>query len=503
MTRRLLRQDLPWRMACGLGLAIGMTILVVPACDKMPLVAPTGTTITLFAGSTTVGLNGSVEIVATVIESAGTPVQNGTVVSFTTTLGTIDPADARTNNGKATVRLLSGTQSGTADIRAFSGGATSGDTAMKIAIGAAAAGKVELLANPSALPASGGAVQLTAIVNDSSGNRLAGVPVSFTTDAGLLAQTSVISDGSGEARTSLTTTAKAKVTASIVGGSGIGGALTATIDIPVRVGPTVAISAPTASLVPGVAAAFSVTVTAGGAAVRTATIDFGDGISQAVATAGTSAVAHVYGRAGTFIVTAVATDTAGETTTATASVSVQAVIVSVTLTVPATVTTTAPAEFTATATTTPAGAIIERYEWDFGDGSTATTSGGSTNHLYAVGGRSYTVKVRAVTTTGASGTAQKEITVQGVIVSVTMTVTPATITTTTLAEFTATVTTNPTGVFVARHEWDFGDGSPTLTTSGGSTNHRYVSVGTYTATVRAVTTTGASGTAQRLVIVVP
>jgi predicted enzyme related to lactoylglutathione lyase len=395
-----------------------MTILMVPACDKMPLVAPTGTTITLYASSLTVGLNGSIDITANVIESAGTPVQNGTVVYFTTTLGTIEPAEARTNNGTVTVRFVAGTRSGTAEIRAFSGGVSTGDAsttgALKVSVGAAAAAKVDLLANPSALPASGGVVQLTAVVNDSSGNRLSGVPVSFTTDAGVLAQTSVTSDGNGEARSSLSTTAKSRVTASIVGGTGTAGALTASLDIPVRVGPTVTISTPTASLVPGVAATFTVSVTAGGAAVRTAIIEFGDGGSQAVATAGVSTAVHAYGNSGTFIVTAVATDAAGETTTATASVSVQPVIVAVSISVsPATVTTSVPAQFSAIATTTPAGAAIERYEWDFGDGFTRTTSGSSTTHQYVVGGgRRYFVTVRAVTTKGASGTGQIDFVVQ-------------------------------------------------------------------------------------------
>jgi hypothetical protein len=381
------------------------------ACDKMPLSAPTESTITLYASSTTVGLNGSVDITATVIESAGTPVQNGTVVTFTTTLGTIDPNEARTNNGKATVKLLAGTKSGTAEVRAFSGGISSGDP-LTVTVGAAAAGKVELLANPSALPAAGGVVQLTAVVSDAVGNRLSGVPVTFTADAGVLAPTSATTDGNGEARSSLTTTAKARVTASVVGGTST--SLTASLDIPVRVGPTITISAPASSLVPGVPASFSVTVTAGGAAVRSATIEFGDGDKQSLSPSGTTSVSHTYTSSGTFVITAEATDTAGERATATASVSVQSVVVAVSLMVtPSPVTTTAPAEFSASVTTTPAGAVIERYEWNFGDGSVRTTSSGSTNHLYTSGGgRRYTVSVRAVTTTGASGTALREIVVQ-------------------------------------------------------------------------------------------
>jgi hypothetical protein len=352
-----------------------------------------------------------VDITATVIESAGTPVQNGTVVTFTTTLGTIEPNEARTNNGKATVKLLAGTRSGTAEVRAFSGGISSGDP-LTVTVGAAAAGKVELLANPSALPASGGVVQLTAVVSDAVGNRLSSVPVTFTTDAGVLSTTSATTDGNGEARSSLSTTAKARVTASVVGGTST--SLTATLDIPVRVGPTVAMTIPASSLMPGVPAVFSVTVTAGGAVVRTAMIEFGDGDKQSLSTSGTSLVTHVYGSSGTYIVTAEATDAAGETVTATASVSVQPIVVIVSLSVaPTTLTTSTPTVFTATATTNPTGASIERYEWDFGDGSTRTTSGPSTSHQYAVGGgRRYTATVRAVTTSGASGSAQIDFAIQ-------------------------------------------------------------------------------------------
>ena len=399
-----------WRPAAA-ALALCLAAAAATSCDKMPLAAPTDSTITLFASGTTVGLNGSIDVTATVIESAGTPVQNGTVVNFTTTLGTVEPNEARTNNGKATVKLLAGTRSGTAEVRAFSGGISSGDP-LSVSVGAAAAGKVELLANPSALPAAGGVVQLTAIVSDASGNRLSGIPVSFTTDAGILTPTSATSDGNGEARAALTTTGKARVTASVVGGTNA--SLSATLDIPVRVGPTVTITVPAASLVPGVPATFSVSVNAGGAAVRVATIDFGDGSRQPVSTSGLSIATHVFTSTGTFIVTAEATDTAGETATATASVSVQPMVVTASLTVASTtLTTSTPTVFTASAATLPAGGVIERYEWDFGDGSTRTTSGPSTSHQYAVGGgRRYIATVRAVTTSGASGTAQIDFAIQ-------------------------------------------------------------------------------------------
>ena len=88
---------------------------------------------------------GSTDITAVVIESAGTPVQNGTVVTFTSSLGTIEPREARTSNGQVTVRYVAGTQSGTAKIGAFSGGSKSED--LEILVGAAAAGACRVRAD--------------------------------------------------------------------------------------------------------------------------------------------------------------------------------------------------------------------------------------------------------------------------------------------------------------------------------------------------------------------
>ena len=126
-------------------------------------------------------------------------------------------------------------------------------------------------------------------------------------------------------------------------------------------------------------AIFSVSVTAGGAAVRSATIEFGDGGKQSVSTSGLSTVTHVYTESGTFIVTAEAIDTAGESATATASVSVQSVVVNVTLSwSPATITTNVPADFAATVTTNPAGVPIRRYEWDSSTASWSRRRQGTT-----------------------------------------------------------------------------------------------------------------------------
>jgi PKD repeat protein len=56
----------------------------------------------------------------------------------------------------------------------------------------------------------------------------------------------------------------------------------------------------------------------------------------------------------------------------------------------------------------PAGSSIRTYEWSFGDGSGATTTGPITSHRYA-GGGNYVVRLRVVTTTGQEGFAEQTI----------------------------------------------------------------------------------------------
>ena len=99
------------RTATTSALAIVLAMLLA-ACDKVPLIAPSGSAITLSANSTTVPTNGTVGLTAFVIESGGTPVQNGTSVRFTTTLGTITPSDAQTANGVAVATFNAGANSG-------------------------------------------------------------------------------------------------------------------------------------------------------------------------------------------------------------------------------------------------------------------------------------------------------------------------------------------------------------------------------------------------------
>src|SRR5687768_10085472 len=118
---------LPSRVAFGA--LVAFLGVAISACDRVALLAPAGSTIVLTPLATTLPLSGRTNIIAQVIEPAGTPPQRGTLVTFTTTLGTIRPIEVETDSGgRAIVIFDAGSQSGTATITALSGGVTTGTT---------------------------------------------------------------------------------------------------------------------------------------------------------------------------------------------------------------------------------------------------------------------------------------------------------------------------------------------------------------------------------------
>ena len=392
--------------ALALRAAAAMTPVVLSAavlgCDTAPLTAPTDSAVTLFANQTVVALNGSVEITANVTEPGGVPVQNGTQVNFTTTLGSLQPAEARTSGGRATVRLNAGTASGVAQIRAFSGGAQA--EALEVQVGAAAAAQLTLSATPSAVGPNGGTVDIVAVATGENNQRLPGVPVTFGTTAGVLRESTAITDGNGEARTQLTTTREATVTATI-------GTVTATATVTVTARPVITITGPATAIGEGETTTFTVNVQpqANGDAVRDVVIDFGDGERRSLgALNGSRTIQKVYARKGTYQVTVTVFDTGGETTTASTVVTVEERVVSVTLTAsPTNPARNTVVQFTASAT----GGNIVSYIWDLGDGDTRVTTGPSTSKSYSTSGRRR-ITLEVVNAAGQRGTASIEIVVQ-------------------------------------------------------------------------------------------
>jgi hypothetical protein len=355
-------------VASGLSRKIALLIvagLAAQACDKVPLLAPSSSTISVTTPTSTLPIGGTTEISAFVAEPSGTPVQNGTTVRFTTNLGTLTPPDAQTRNGMATTTFTA-TTSGTATITAVSGtiGATppSGDDApastnsVTITVGTAAIAAVTVDAIPSTVPPSGGTVELVATAMRAGGAPMPGVPVSFATTRGTLGSTRVITDANGDATTTLTTAETATVTVRAGIGSGTGDtattAPTATVTVTARTGANVslacAVGATTncSNVTVGQLVTFTATRTAtttptptslanGGNSIgradrfRTAQefsarLDFGDGESIDLGNfTSPTTVSHVYTRVGTFTARLIATDANGDQTTATQIVQVR------------------------------------------------------------------------------------------------------------------------------------------------------------------------------------
>ena len=372
------------------------------SCDRAPLTAPTDSAVTLFAASTVVALNGAVEITASVTEPGGVPVQNGTQVNFTTTLGSIDPVEARTSGGRATVRLTAGGASGIARVRAFSGGAQA--DALEIRVGAAAATRLTLSASPSTVGVNGGTVDVVAVATDDENRRLPGVPVTFSTNAGVIRDTTVVTDANGEARTQLSTTREATVTATV-------GAVTQSVTVRVSARPTITLTAPTAAVGEGETTAITVNVQpqANGDPVRDVVIDFGDGERRSLgALTGTRTLQKVYARRGSYVVTVTVVDTGGETTTAATTITVEERVISVTLVASPP---NPPVNSVVAFTATVSGTNVISYSWNFGDGTTRTTTSPTTSHVYGSVGRK-TVRLEVVNAVGQRGEAVVEIVVQ-------------------------------------------------------------------------------------------
>jgi len=473
--------------------AATMGILTI-ACDKVPLLAPAASTITVTSNNSTVQANGTAEIRATVLEASGTPVQNGTTVSFTTNLGALSPNEARTINGVATVQFVGNGQSGTAEISAISGGAKVA-AALKLAVGSAAATRVVVTASPNQI-SSGGLSTITARVTETGGNPLSGVSVSFSTDNGSLSSTVANTSASGEAQVTLTATRDATVTAAAAGLSG-------TVKVTVGSLPDIVIASSTPSPVERQSVSFTVTITPGASTetFQGLVVDFGDGQTSGPLSGTSQSVSHVYDSSGTYTVAATGSTTTGNTKRATTVTNVSPrTPLSFTLRAspnPATVG--VLTNLTATFQGSPSN--VSRYDWAFGDGTTATTAGNTTNHVYATSGTK-TARVTVRTSDGNSGSSSTQVVVAPVAtLNVNLTASDNPTKVGDLTKFTASFDSGTQPSNISGYDWDFGDGTAIRTTTGKETNHVYTESRTWTARVTVRTSDGNTGTGRTEVVV--
>lgn len=402
------------------------------ACQKVPLLAPAGSTIVLTTAASTLPINGSTDVIAQLMESGGVPPHEGTRVTFTTSLGRLQPSEADTDvSGRAIVKFIA-TSSGVASITALSGGtAIAAANAVKIQVGAAAVGAVALQANPTTLPSAGGTTDLTATVSDTSGNVLPGVPVNFSIDtsgtgstgAGSFTASTVTTDANGRATTQLTTnrTTTVAATAGIATTTGGTGTTTGTTTsaqtakVTINVNSTAAITV--GSILPaapsvGQAVTVPLTYATTGSPITRVTVSWGDGTTSSVA-GQPSAVTHTYTQSGTFGVQITGTDSFGDPATAGTSITVTSSKPTVTITPPTAPHANTAATFTiAAAVPTGSTASIASVAISWGDGTSTSVPGNitSASHTYTVA-QSFTVTVTATDTNGQQGTASTVVAV--------------------------------------------------------------------------------------------
>lgn len=184
-------------------LSLALAVAGLAACDKASPVAPAGTVLSVTANPTQIGANGVSEIRVVALRANGTPVNPGTQIRLSTTLGTVDPLVEVGEGGIAVGTLEGDGRIGTATVTATVGAETTSTVEVQVGQPAATVG---LQATPPSIPDTGGTVTLLALVRDASGQPLPNATVNFTTELGTLASGGGFrtTDASGQATDRLT-----------------------------------------------------------------------------------------------------------------------------------------------------------------------------------------------------------------------------------------------------------------------------------------------------------
>ncbi|HGA2320504.1 TPA: inverse autotransporter beta domain-containing protein, partial [Pseudomonas putida] len=177
----------------------------------------------------TIKANGtdSSELVATVEDANSNPVP-GASVAWTTSSGILSSNTSSTDAQGVARVTLKGTAAGTASVKALAVAGAATATVNLVPDGSTAK-VVDLTATPATIKANGAETsELVAVIEDASGNPVAGAPVTWTTSSGTLSGTTTTTDAQGKTRVTLKGTAAA---AASVKASAVAGAATATVNL--------------------------------------------------------------------------------------------------------------------------------------------------------------------------------------------------------------------------------------------------------------------------------
>jgi len=362
---------------------------------------------------------------------------------------------------------------------------------------------VTLSATPDQLPRDGNSQSVVTItVRDDSSRPVAGQRLNVSSSLGTISETDVVTNSGGQVSFTLTapasgTVGNAALISVIPVGINAGNAVARTLSILLTGASNSTRPAPSFTWTPtspevNAAVRFDASATTDEGATCFDTCaynwDFGDGST------GTGRIVnHTFTAARTYTVTLVVTDAAGTSASLARSVVVAAVPApSVTISVsPNPPLANQRATFTATATPATGHSIVS-YLWDFGDGTTQTTTTPTITKTYS-GRGTYIVTVTATDDVGQTGTALLQFTITGAGVTASFTVSPSGPVTGQTVQFNGSASTGSAGATISEWAWDFGDGD-TSTETVATTSHSYDDAGTYIVRLTVTDSAGRTGT---------
>ncbi len=157
--------------------------------------------------------------------------------------------------------------------------------------------------------------------------------------------------------------------------------------------------------------------------------------------------------------------------------------------------------FDGSGSSAPAGDSITSYLWNFGDGTSKTTTTATTSHVFAKQG----TVTATLTVVDAHGNASAPASEKIVVVPATsvpvarFTVTPKSPVQGQTAVFNGSKSSDADGAAITTFRWNFGDGT-TATTSTPTTTHAYALNGKYAASLTVVDARGITSTTVTVVI---